>query len=211
MPLNIILLAAYLALMAYTLPQWAKQPWPSDGTACTAPLGHPESFELNGQTYHFQYDAKGRVLSRRGDFEEIRFHYVWQNDRPIHITRLYGQQGQPEWVRLDWHFIYNSHSDLAYARDENGREAWYGYNDSRELIWVKNTNGTWLDIAYDPVCHLPSRLSENGAGSVTVAYDSDCKIEKQAEDDSSDQEADFLHRFDSSLDLMAQPNLDVFH
>lgn len=188
-----------------------KQPWPSDGTSCTAPLGHPGNLALHGQTYHFQYDAKGRVLSRRGDFEEIRFQYVWQNDRPIHITRIYGQDGQPEWVRLDWHFIYNSHYDLAYARDENGREAWYGYNDSDELIWVKNANDARLDIAYDPVCHLPSRLSQNGAGSVTLVYDGECGIVETEDDEPSHQNADFLYRFDSSLELMDQPNMDVFH
>jgi hypothetical protein len=49
MPLNIFLLAAYLALMAYIRPQLGKQSWFSDGPLCTDPVRHPEHLDWMGK------------------------------------------------------------------------------------------------------------------------------------------------------------------
>lgn len=206
--LNQLLLLCQVLIVTLAISFWPAglDKEQEDGPTCNKPIGQPESLDIGGTIYHYQYDAKGRVLSRRGEFEEIRFQYVWQHDHPTHITQSYGVAGQPEWVKLEQHFVYNQNGDVVYARDSDGRVARLGYNDAGELVWMESLSGVRMEISYDPVCQEISRLGRVGGGSVTYTYDSKCKeIEKKSEGE------EFISYFVSTANLLEQPSMDVFH
>ena len=206
--LNTLLLLGQIALLV----GFMRLPLPSaqSGPNCDAPIAQPEHLELYGQTYHYRYDAQGRVLSRRGEFEEIQFQYVQQHNRPIYITRLYGSSDQSAWVRLEWHFIYNDQQQLIYVRDENRREAWYGYNDHHDMVWIENENGKRLEITRDAACGKPKQLRVAEVGFVSVKYDAQCELLMPTNRNEGDWDR-LLLPFLYAFDLLDAPDLDVFH
>ena len=211
--LNPLFVLCQVLIVAFAIAIWpvGLEKMSETGSTCNKPIGHPETLVLHGQTYHYQYDAKGRVLSRRGEVEELRFEYVWQHDRPIHITQSFGEVGQPAWVKLEQHFIYNRNGDVVYARDSDGRVARFEYNDAGDLVWMESLNGIRIEINYDPVCQEPrrydlKRLGHAETGSITFTYDSECEeIEKKFEGE------ELVSYLSSTGDLLDQINMDVFH
>jgi hypothetical protein len=211
--LNPVFVLCQVLIAAFAISIWpvGLEKMGETGSNCEKPIGQPESLNIGGMDYHYQYDAKGRVISRRNGVVELRFEYVWRHDRPIHITQSIGNAGQPAWEKFEQHFIYNQNEEVVYARDVDGRAARFGYNDAGDLVWMESLNGIRMEVSYDPVCDQPRRydlrrLGHAEAGSITFTYDSACKeIEKKF---SGDELVSYLS---STRDLLDQIDMDLFH
>lgn len=203
MPFNIILLAAYMMLMVYMLPQWGKQPWSLDGAACTAHLGHPDKMTVDGVEYHFEYDEKGRIISRRSNANEYRVEYVWQHDHPVHVTLTYAPAGEASY---DWHYIYDRRQNVVYASGL-GDEAWFIYNDQDELISIESNLGPRIDLSYDPTCHDISKITRSNGVSLDIVRNSQCERIYDNETEPTPAQYLMLNQLNTTLDLIKYTDL----
>lgn len=201
MPFNLILLAAYTALMIYILPQWSKQPWPSDGTACTAPLGHPEKLTVDGVEYHFEYDDKGRIVRRSSDTKAYRVAYVWQHDYPVHVTLTYAATEQTAAASYEWRYIYDNHQNVVYASDL-GDEAWFTYNDQGEMSSIESNLGSRIDLGYDAKCHDLNKITRSDGVTVDIALDARCEPIDDNETELTPTQYLMMNQLNTTLDLI---------
>lgn len=180
--LNAVLLLCQILLASLAFALWPVEPLQEKGSNCAAPPGHPESLVIDGQIYHYAYDAKGRVVSRNGKYTEYRISYAWNHDGPVSVSEILRDNQGAEFARRKSQFIYDNHHDMVSARNSDGASVRFHHNTEHQIIGIQDVaTGTRLEVGYDTKCNKPARLALNGGESVTITYKEDCEIDKVGE------------------------------
>lgn len=211
--INLFLLSCQIAIVLMVLSLWQVElPHEQQGSNCSAPVGHPESLKLGGQTYHYLYDTQGRVVSRAGEFIEYRMEYVRQHDYPVSVSEIIHDEAGNEIARRTSRFIYDDQHGVIAATNSDGANIRISYNTSRQMSEIQDaTTGTHLNIEYDPKCGKPNKLTQTGVGSVEVTYDNGCEVDTVDQNTDPRTAMHISSLFNRLLEATAPAYMDWFH